>query len=129
MECQAIFRSERTASRIGGGGGLLSRSEESGQLQHRHNGQPSNQALTDAKQFAEFDADRKAALGALGQAILAITTSGYQAKHLREEVVKTDPHLQVVLAALQESVTGDGTYLLCSRREKQASRSIKGVPA
>lgn len=84
-----------------------------------------NQALTDANQFAQFDADRKAALGALGQAILTITTSGYQTKHLRDDVVKTDPQLQIVLAALEESITGGGLYLdmLANEKSKLAARS------
>ena len=81
------------------------------------------QLASNAGELAGLSAPRRDALASVAQIITQIATSSYQAKHLREDVVKANPHIQVVMGALQESIGGPGMYLTMLDKEEGALAS------
>lgn len=80
---------------------------------------------SDASELAGLSADRASALSGLASFIAQITTSKYQAKHLSNDIVTVDPHLQKVLLCLEDAVNGPGLYadLLTDEDKSLANRS------
>jgi hypothetical protein len=74
---------------------------------------------SNASDLAKLNSDRKNALQSLAQIITQITSSSYQAKHLRDDIVNANPHIQSVIATLQEAV-GKGSYLNLLAKEQGA---------